>query len=87
MHHFGILMMYYTWKNTRMLAEARDEEESVQGRKLGIISIYLRVGDIVTQAWFVYAVIACRRAVAGHKCFICSVEFSSCYCLFNYCSD
>ncbi|MEH7216643.1 DUF3169 domain-containing protein, partial [Bacillus toyonensis] len=41
---FGILMMYYTWKNTRMLAEARDEEESVQGRKLGIISIYLRVG-------------------------------------------
>ena len=63
MHHFGILMMYYTWKNTRMLAEARDEEESVQGRKLGIISIYLRVGDIVTQAWFVYAVIACRRAL------------------------
>ncbi|MGN4436727.1 DUF3169 family protein [Bacillus cereus group sp. MYBK69-1] len=60
---FGILMMYYTWKNTRMLAEARDEEESVQGRKLGIISIYLRVGDIVTQAWFVYAVIACRRAL------------------------
>lgn len=56
-------MMYYTWKNTRMLAEARDEEESVQGRKLGVISIYLRVGDIVTQAWFVYAVIACRRAL------------------------
>ncbi|MDA1649579.1 DUF3169 family protein [Bacillus cereus group sp. TH160LC] len=60
---FGMIMMYYTWKNTRMLAEARDEEESVQGRKLGIISIYLRVGDIVTQAWFVYAVIACRRAL------------------------
>ena len=60
---FGILMMYYTWKNTRMLAEARDEEESVQSRKLGIISIYLRVGDIVTQAWFVYAVITCRRAL------------------------
>ena len=35
---FGVLMMYYTWKNTRMLAKARDEEEeSVQGRKLGII--------------------------------------------------
>ena len=63
-------MMYYTWKNTRMLAEARDEE-SVQGRKLGIISIYLRVGDIVTQAWFVYAVITCRRALLqGYKCFI-----------------
>ncbi|MFE7373210.1 DUF3169 family protein [Bacillus cereus] len=60
---FGVLMMYYTWKNTRMLAEARDEEESVQGRKLGIISIYLRVGDIVTQAWFVYAIITCRRAL------------------------
>ncbi len=96
---FGILMMYYTWKNTRMLAEARDEEESVQGRKLGIISIYLRVGDIVTQAWFVYAVITCRRAllqdtnvsfavcVAGYKCFICGVEFSGFYCLFNYCSN
>ncbi|HDR7240454.1 MULTISPECIES: DUF3169 family protein [Bacillus] len=61
---FGMIMMYYTWKNTRMLAEARDEEESVQGRKLGIISIYLRVGDIVTQAWFVYAVITCRRALS-----------------------
>jgi hypothetical protein len=60
---FGIVMIYYAWKNTRMLAEARDEEESVQGRKLGIISIYLRVGDIVTQAWFVYAVITCRRAL------------------------
>ncbi len=34
---FGMIMMYYTWKNTRMLAEARDEEESVQGRKLGIV--------------------------------------------------
>ena len=46
-------MMYYTWKNTRMLAEARDEEESAyKAEKLGIISIYLRVGDIVTQAWF-----------------------------------
>ena len=55
-------MMYYTWKNTRMLAEARDEEESVQGRKLGIVIMYLRIGDIVTQAWFVYAVITCRRA-------------------------
>lgn len=59
---FGMIMMYYTWKNTRMLAEARDEEESVQGRKLGIVIMYLRIGDIVTQAWFVYAVIACRRA-------------------------
>ncbi|MCC2340138.1 DUF3169 family protein [Bacillus tropicus] len=59
---FGMIMMYYTWKNTRMLAEARDEEESVQGRKLGIVIMYLRIGDIVTQAWFVYAVITCRRA-------------------------
>ena len=84
---FGVLMMYYTWKNTRMLAEARDEEESVQGRKLGIIIIYLRVGDIVMQAWFVYAIITCRRALyTDDKCVICSVEFSSFYCLFNYCS-
>ncbi|PES94850.1 DUF3169 domain-containing protein [Bacillus cereus] len=60
---FGIVMIYYTWKNTRMLAKVRDEEESVQGRKLGIIIMYLRVGDIVTQAWFVYAIITCRRAL------------------------
>lgn len=60
---FGMIMLYYTWKNTSMLAKARDEEESVQGRKLGVISIYLRVGDIVTQAWFVYAVITYRRAM------------------------
>ncbi|MGG0454977.1 DUF3169 family protein [Bacillus mycoides] len=60
---FGVVMIYYTWKNTRMLAKARDEEESVQGRKLGIIIMYLRVGDIVMQAWFVYAIITCRRAL------------------------
>ncbi|WP_436866728.1 DUF3169 family protein [Bacillus fungorum] len=59
---FGMVMMYYIWKNTRMLSKIRDEEESVQGRKLGIISMYLRIGDIVTLAWFVYAVITCRRA-------------------------
>ena len=80
-------MMYYTWKNTRMLAEARDEEESVQGRKLGIISIYLRVGDIVTQAWFVYAVITCRRALLQDTNVSLRCEFSGFYCLFNYCSN
>ncbi|MGE7882934.1 DUF3169 family protein [Bacillus sp. NPDC094077] len=60
---FGIVMIYYAWKNTRMLATVRDEEESVQGRKLGIVIMYLRVGDIVTRAWFVYAIITCRRAL------------------------
>ncbi|KFN04536.1 DUF3169 family protein [Bacillus clarus] len=58
---FGIIMIYYAWKNTRMLAKLRDEEESVQGRKLGIILMYLRVGDIVTQSWFVYTIIVCSR--------------------------
>lgn len=85
---FGMIMMYYTWKNTRMLAEARDEEESVQGRKLGIVIMYLRIGDIVTQAWFVYAVIACRRAfMHDAKCFLRNLEYDSCYCFYDYYSN
>lgn len=39
------------------------KKRAYKAEKLGIISIYLRVGDIVTQAWFVYAVITCRRAL------------------------
>ncbi len=54
---FGIIIIYYTWKSTRALAQTKDEEENVKGRRLGIVLIYFRVMEIVIPSWFVCSVI------------------------------
>ena len=32
---FGVIAIYYIWKRTRALAQTKDEEENVKGRRLG----------------------------------------------------
>lgn len=62
---FGAIAIYYIWKRTRALAQTKDEEENVKGRKLGIALIYLRVMEIVIPSWFVCSVIAFYRTYTG----------------------
>ncbi len=58
---FGVIAIYYIWKRTRALAQTKDEEENVKGRRLGIALIYFRVMEIVIPSWFVCSVIAFYR--------------------------
>ncbi|KEK25277.1 DUF3169 family protein [Bacillus gaemokensis] len=58
---FGGGVIYYVWKRTRALAQIRDEEESIQGRRLGLRFIYFRVIEIVVMSWFVCSVISFYR--------------------------
>ncbi|MDM5157150.1 DUF3169 family protein [Bacillus sp. DX1.1] len=59
---FGVGIIYYLWKNTRILAKLRDEEESVQGRRLGILLMYLRASEVIVWSWAICAGIAYYRS-------------------------
>ncbi|WP_144513005.1 DUF3169 family protein [Bacillus mycoides] len=58
---FGVAIIYYIWKRTRALAQTKDDEENVKGRRLGIALIYFRVMEIIIPSWFVCSVIAFYR--------------------------
>ncbi|CAM4049975.1 hypothetical protein BAMA_00095 [Bacillus manliponensis] len=58
---FAIFFLYRFWKVTSKLKNVRDEEESIQGRKLGGFLIYLRASEIIISTWFAYTIIATWR--------------------------
>ncbi|MGG3520894.1 DUF3169 family protein [Bacillus pseudomycoides] len=59
---FAVGIIYRIWKTTRFLNKLRDEEESIQGRRLGAQLIYLRASEIIIPSWGVYAYISCYRS-------------------------
>ncbi|MES5891736.1 DUF3169 family protein [Bacillus cereus group sp. RP43] len=79
---FGAIAIYYIWKRTRALAQTKDEEENVKGRKLGIALIYLRVMEIVIPSWFVCSIISFYQTyiVEGNLFFVSVSTLASAVC-------
>ncbi|WP_410985359.1 DUF3169 family protein [Bacillus cereus] len=49
-------------KNVRTLAKLRDEEENIQGRRLGTMLIYLRISEVIVWSWASCAAIMYYRS-------------------------
>ncbi|MBJ7958359.1 DUF3169 family protein [Bacillus cereus group sp. N28] len=79
---FGAIAIYYIWERTRALAQTKDEEENVKGRRLGIVLIYLRIMEIVIPSWFVCSIISFYRmyTVEGNLFFVSVSTVASAVC-------
>ncbi|MDZ5606761.1 DUF3169 family protein [Bacillus pseudomycoides] len=60
-----IVALVWFGKNMWTLTKLRDEEESIQGRRLGAMLIYLRVSEVVVWSWAICAAIMYYRSFAA----------------------